>query len=137
MFNKRLKQENRELKAMVELLKKQNDEKREMINSLINAKSADIDVSCVDGFNTDFPSILKNMRSIPLKQTPVSDLQCSTRLRNILKGLIYTNEDQSFKSVFEIYSKRELQNTRNLGVKLFEELEELRVAAGINYKSNL
>lgn len=154
MFYKRLKQENKELKDMVELLKKQNDEKSEWIKHLIknNGNHTKLEVGYKKDGHKYFESEqevekmfvfgesammdgLSILSSIPLKQTPVSDLYCSTRLRNILKGLIYKNEDQSFKSVFDIYSKRELQNTRNLGVKLFEELDSMRLEAGIEYKN--
>lgn len=163
MFYKRLKQENKELKYMVELLKKQNDEKSEWIKHLIKKSEGqeiafnnsatmlseitgfskeDVDNACKSLYelgeikksdwrtaNDEFAS-----KSYVLKETHVSDLQCSARLRNILKGLIYRNEDQSFKSVFNIYSRRDLQEHRGMGVKLFDELDSMRLEAGIEYK---
>ena len=142
MFYKRLKQENKELKYMVELLKKQNDEKRKwIINSIetINSKrrafglpidNAETPISDWRSVHGEFAS-----KSYVLKETPVSDLKCSARLRNILKGLIYRNEDQSFKSVFKIYSKRDLQEHKGIGIKLFDELDSMRLEAGIEYKN--
>ena len=136
MFYKRLKQENKELKDMFELLKKQNDEKSEWIKHLIK-KSERQDVCSKD---TDWGKIKANVLEDysnyveKLKETPVSDLQCSARLRNILKGLVYNNEDQSFKSMIEIHTRKEIQERRGMGVKLFDELDSMRLEAGIQYK---
>ncbi|MGB0896933.1 MAG: hypothetical protein ACPGRW_06395 [Flavobacteriaceae bacterium] len=68
-----------------------------------------------------------------LANTDVKDLPCSTALRNILRGFLYKNPSQKFKTVFKLLYKEEIMRTRGMGVKRKKELLKLMEKAELYF----
>lgn len=78
---------------------------------------------------------VKPCNAIGLRQTNVADLQCSERLKNILKWIMYNEKDKRLFNVFDLYTESQIKKVRGIGKLVFQELEDIRIKAKLTYKS--
>ena len=74
-----------------------------------------------------------SMQQYLIQKTDVSDLKCSEKLRNILRQLLHNINDQSFKNIFDLYTREEIKAFRGMGKVTINELCEWMEKAGLEF----